>query len=124
MVGLGDLPGGFFNSSANGVSGDGSVVVGLGISASGAEAFIWDSTSGMRSLQEVLILDHALGPVLSGWTLSGAFGISDDGFTIVGNGRNPSGQIEAWIVSLRSDPPECSGAAALGVQGIMLKQDL
>ncbi|MEE8147130.1 MAG: hypothetical protein V3T24_05970, partial [Longimicrobiales bacterium] len=88
MVGLGGPAGGV----AYGVSGDGSVVVG----DSGGEAFIWDSTSGVRSLREVLV-DLALGPVLSGWTLSRATAISDDGLTIVGNGLNPSGQLEAWI---------------------------
>lgn len=39
--GLGDLPGGVFESRAQGVSADGSVVVGISISASGVEAFRW-----------------------------------------------------------------------------------
>ena len=43
MVGLGDLPGGTFESSAWGVSADGSVVVGASNSASGDEAFRWTS---------------------------------------------------------------------------------
>jgi len=37
--GLGDLPGGSVNSSAYGVSADGSVVVGQSLTASGWEAF-------------------------------------------------------------------------------------
>ena len=43
MVGLGDLPGGDFSSIAQDVSDDGSVVVGIGNSASGEEAFRWTS---------------------------------------------------------------------------------
>ena len=35
---LGDLPGGTFGSIANGISADGSVVVGQGVSASGPQA--------------------------------------------------------------------------------------
>ncbi|MDB9414420.1 hypothetical protein [Microcystis aeruginosa] len=54
MVGVGDLSGGDFYSFAYGVSGDGSVVVGYSSSANGNEAFIWNSTQGMRSLKEVL----------------------------------------------------------------------
>src|SRR5690606_26940384 len=33
MQGLGDLPGGFFGSQARGVSGDGSVVIGYGVTS-------------------------------------------------------------------------------------------
>jgi len=61
MVGLGDLEGGqhpiWFNSEAWDVSSDGSVVVGVGTSYSGDEAFIWDSTDGMRNLKYVLMYD-------------------------------------------------------------------
>lgn len=39
MVGLGDLPGGRFDSFAIGVSADGSVIVGGGNIADGTEAF-------------------------------------------------------------------------------------
>ena len=46
MVGLGDLPGGDFYSTAYGVSADGSVVVGRGRSASGVEAFRWTEATG------------------------------------------------------------------------------
>ena len=49
--GLGDLPGGLFNSQAYDVSADGSVVVGQGNSASGGEAFRWTS-AGMVGLGE------------------------------------------------------------------------
>jgi hypothetical protein len=39
---------------------------------------------------------------LTGWTLTSAAGISDDGLTIMGNGVNPDGKSEAWIAVLPS----------------------
>jgi probable HAF family extracellular repeat protein len=42
MGGLGDLPGGDFSSRAHGVSADGRVVVGEGLSEAGIEAFRWE----------------------------------------------------------------------------------
>src|SRR5436190_21050010 len=47
---LGDLPGGVFDSRANAVSGDGSVVVGTSSSASGAQTFRWTAGGGMVGL--------------------------------------------------------------------------
>jgi probable HAF family extracellular repeat protein len=53
MVGLGDLDAGLFTSQAFAVSADGSVVVGLGSSASGFEAFRWTSGGGMVGLGDL-----------------------------------------------------------------------
>jgi hypothetical protein len=106
MVGLGDLPGGIFASDASGVSGDGEVVVGGGRSALGPEAFIWDAANGMRSLRDVLMNDYHLD--LTDWKLYSAYGISDDGLTIVGNGLGPRGHI-GWIAVI----PEPSTALLL-----------
>ena len=103
MVGLGDLAGGGFSSRALAVSADGSVVVGFGDSASSSEAFIWDQTHGMRNLRDVLVND--LGLDLTGWQLIHANGISADGLTIVGRGRNPGGNREAWIAVLCENSP-------------------
>ena len=50
MLGLGDLDGGTFDSVGEGVSGDGSVVVGSGESPSGREAYRWTQSSGMVGL--------------------------------------------------------------------------
>jgi lysophospholipase L1-like esterase len=97
MVGLGDLPGGSFSSEAYAVSADGSTVVGRSNSASGAETFIWDAANGMRELDVVLT---TLGLDLTGWELSEAVDVSDDGRVIVGTGVNPSGYTEGWIVVL------------------------
>ena len=60
-------------------------------------AFVWDSTHGMRELDQVLI---DLGADLTGWKLFDARDISDDGLTIVGYGTNPSGFNEAWIATI------------------------
>ena len=94
MVGLGDLPGGSFDSLAWDASADGSRVVGFGSFDTGLEAFIWDETNGMRSIQDMLTDDYGLD--LSGWTLGHARGISDDGTVIVGFGDSPSGR-QAWM---------------------------
>lgn len=95
MVGLGDLPGGDLLSRAHDVSADGSVVVGSGHDDSGFRAMIWDEANGMRRLDQVLV-DLGLGPAVAGWDLDHAYSISADGMVIVGSGRNPSGQFEAW----------------------------
>ena len=116
MVGLGDLAGGGFDSQAYGVSSDGSVVVGYGESASGFEAFRWTQAGGMVNLKDFLITNGVSG--LTGWTLNRATGISGDGTTIVGYGRNPSGQNEAWravIASASTSAPEPGTLALLGL---------
>jgi len=48
---------------------------------------------------------------LSGWTLEPARDVSGDGRTIVGWGRNPSGDLEGWI----ADIPEPSTAFLMGL---------
>jgi hypothetical protein len=61
-------------------------------------AFIWDSTHGMRDLKNVLQSDYGLN--LSDWELISAFGVTPNGNVIVGWGKNPSGQKEAFRVVL------------------------
>jgi probable HAF family extracellular repeat protein len=96
---LGDLPGGPLFSIAHGVSADGSVIVGR--SAAGGttqardeRAFVWDAAHGMRDLAGVLT---DLGADLTGWTLTSAWGVSDDGRTIAGDAINPAGGREAFV---------------------------
>jgi probable HAF family extracellular repeat protein len=96
MVGLGEL--GF----AWDVSADGSIIVGASDTGTGREATIWDSTNGLRRLEDVLVLE---GLDLTGWTLEQAFGISDDGLTIAGSGKNPAGQSVAWVVTIIAAGP-------------------
>jgi uncharacterized membrane protein len=61
-------------------------------------AVIWDAAHGMRELKAVLAADYGID--LPGWKLTEATDISDDGRTIIGNGINPLGQEEGWVVHL------------------------
>jgi uncharacterized membrane protein len=108
MVGLGDLPGGAVLGDALAVSADGSVIVGSGETAAGAEAFVWTSDSGMQRLWDVLV-SNGVNPATSGWTrLLDATAISYDGNTIVGSGLR-GGNTEAFIAVI----PEPASAALL-----------
>lgn len=109
MVGLGDLPSGSFASLAWAVSGDGSTVVGYGNGANGSEAFVWDASNGMRSLKTVL---EDGGVDMTGWTLTEARGVSDDGQTIVGYGTH-NGNAEAFVAII-ADPPGEIGVTGAG----------
>jgi probable HAF family extracellular repeat protein len=73
-VGLGDLPDGTLNSHSFGVSADGSVIVGQGNSAAGAEAFRWTQDDGMVGLG-----------ILPGFDFSLAQDVSADGSIVVGS---------------------------------------
>ncbi len=75
--GLGDLPGGAFQSVAIRVSADGSVVVGEGESASGQEAFRWTAATEMVGLGDLPGADF----------YSSAYGVSADGSVVVGTSR-------------------------------------
>lgn len=111
VVGLGDLPGGGSapRSEAVGVSGDGRIVVGHGLTDLGDEAFIWDPDNGLRRVVDALSEDFGLD--LAGWQLLNASDVSNDGATIVGWGINPGGTYEAW----RAVIPEPSPALMLSV---------
>jgi len=111
MVGLDDFIGGGFESIAYDVSRDGSVIVGYGTTNRGHEAFFWDENYGLRRLQRLLTNQ---GLDLTGWNLVEARGVSANGRTIVGWGRNPSGQAEAWIATV----PEPSAFALVAIATI------
>jgi MYXO-CTERM domain-containing protein len=112
MVGLGDLPGGSVNSQATDVSADGSVVV--GISDSGVpDSFVWTAASGMLNLRDVLAAGGATG--FENWTSLYVNGISGDGSTVVGYGRNPNGQDEAFVANINVPEP---AAAWIGMFGV------
>jgi hypothetical protein len=49
--------------------------------------------------------ENCCGVGLTGWQLWEATGVSDDGLSIVGYGRNPDGNTEAWLTRLDGDNP-------------------
>src|SRR3990172_9509444 len=74
--GLGDLPGGALFSDARGVSGDGSVVVGMSHSAAANfEAYRWTAGGGMVG---------GMGYLPGGLAINEARGVSGDGSVVVG----------------------------------------
>ena len=83
-----------------GVSTGGHKVVGSAIG--GTQALIWESASGVRNLQDVLVNDFGLASELTGWTLTHAAGISDDGTVIAGRGIH-NGNTEGWVAILPAD---------------------
>ena len=117
MVGLGTAVPEETEARALDVSSEGSVIVGslvLGDVFSGGElvAMIWDPINGQRVLQDVLAPDVDL----TGWVLMQATGVSDDGLTIVGTGRNPQGVTEGWVVVIPE--PSTTLLLALGLVGL------
>jgi len=94
----------------NGISGGGNTSL-------GEEAFIWDPTHGIRLLSQVLTED---GIDLTGLTLQEATGVSADGNTIVGYGRDPGNHIEGWVATI---PEPGTGLLVMaGVLGLAVKR--
>jgi hypothetical protein len=82
-------------------------------------AFIWDAQHGMRNLQSVLEADYGMD--LTGWQLTSAVDISDDGLVIAGNGINPLGQSEGWVVRLEAIPePATLVLFVVGACGVVM----
>jgi uncharacterized membrane protein len=90
LVSLGDLPGGIYFSSATGVSGDGSVIVGKSIANDSlfpSRAFRWTAAGGMEMLPDV----PGVGPT------SFADGVSEDGMVVVGSAyQGSTGHAFVW----------------------------
>lgn len=87
------------------VSSDGSVIVGYGDAGDGPTvAMIWDAAHGARRVDSILADGGAIG-----WRLHQATGVSADGRTIVGYGRNAQGNFEGWVVVV---PEPSTGAIA------------
>jgi probable HAF family extracellular repeat protein len=109
--GLGDLPGGAFQSGATDVSDQGSVVVGVGTYASSPtssdrEAFRWTQETGMVGL----------GDLPGGETSSAASGVSADGSVVVGVGNTTRTEAFRWtaetgLVSLGLLPNKAGSSA-------------
>ncbi len=88
MQGL-PLKDGMVSSISNGVSSNGTTIVGEMRDFNVGQPFIWDATNGMREL----------GGPLGGFqqTLATATAVSADGAVVSGVGRNGDGNIEAFI---------------------------
>ncbi len=87
LVPLGDLPGGNFDSRAQGISADGRIIVGQGTSALGVTAVYWDETG-----------IHDLGTLPQGQyaAQSQCFAANNDGSVIVGASSSVHGTYEAF----------------------------
>lgn len=84
IQGLGDLPGGSYESKAYGVSADGSKVTGDSGSTNYYDAFQWTAAGGMQNLNTAAN-SYSFGKAISG-----------DGSVVVGELRTWSGQVEAY----------------------------
>ena len=112
------LPAGADGGRANGVSGDGSVVVRFNNFPGGTrsqQGYIWTQQTGMLDLQSYLVAHGATG--LTGWTLWDPTGISADGRTIVGEGIDPQNHNQAWVATIPE--PSTIVLAALGVLALL-----
>jgi hypothetical protein len=63
-------------------------------------AVIWDDSGRVFELQSLLENLHGLRSWFDGWTLTSASLISDDGLVLAGQGVNPDGDPEVWLVRL------------------------
>ena len=118
MVGLGDLPGGVLTSLAFDASADGSRIVGIGTSSSGREAAFWQSGTGWVSLKDFLLANGVTS--VNGWSLSFAYGIANDGRTIIGTGTDASGQSEAWVATIPVPEPSTLVLSSCGAALLLL----
>lgn len=112
MAGLG-VPAGSTRSFAGGVSGDGRTVVGFHeADFASRTAFVWDEAHGMRDVADVLT---DLGVDLAGWTLREARDVTAvaNDLVIVGVGRTPGGQTEAWLAVVPEPGPTVLGLGAV-----------
>ena len=86
--------GGWTDATGTSISADGSIVVGYSQTAGDNVAFRWSSSAGMQTVRDWLA---ASGVNIGAWSLYEAKAISADGTTIVGYGKNPSGDEEAFL---------------------------
>jgi uncharacterized membrane protein len=116
MVALGDWE---TYGEAHDVSANGNVIVGLtNTGGSGRTAAVWTPEDGLQSLLDVLLAGGATN--LEGWALWEASAVSDDGKMIVGWGRNPAGQTEAWVANLAPVPIPSASWLIAPVVGLLV----
>jgi probable HAF family extracellular repeat protein len=111
FTGIGDLPGGSFDSHATGISAVGGVIVGDSNSTSGFEAVRWTASGGLVGLGDL--------PGSSFSSLANA--VSPDGSVVVGRGQSATGQhafrwsATTGMVDLGKLDGGGTGSVALGV---------
>ena len=115
MRGLGFLPNQTV-SRATAVSGDGSLVIGN--SGGVGDPFLWTESTGILNLQDVLEENFGLRSELEGWRLRQVWDISPNGRFLTGNAWRPDGDVEAWLVQLRSDAGDFDDNGTLDVEDI------
>ena len=107
-------------SFARATNQDGSVVVGdyFLFGQPGTRAFLWNTNDGFVDLRAELVANYGLGAQLAGWQLLTATDVSLDGRTIVGQGINPNGSEQAFLLRFPSVPAAavaygagCAGSA-------------
>lgn len=111
------IPGGSHNHQLWDISADGTVIVGIAYSGTGAEAFRWTESDGMIGL----------GDFEGGRFFSAAYGVSADGSVVVGRGEEDSLASRAFRWSTESngmmplEGDDCTGTlgstGAFGVSG-------
>lgn len=94
----------------NAVDATGATLVGEAGPVGGWEALLWREGSGFELLAD--FATGALGLDLDGWTLVRANAITPDGNAIVGEGINPDGVEQGWVIYL--DSPFATDVPALG----------
>ncbi len=118
--GLEVLPTPGTTSAAHACDSSGNTVVGayLSFGTAGTRAYVWRAGSGATDLQVELTNTYGLGSALQGWTLLSATDVSADGSVIVGQGVNPSGCEQVFLVRLPPDPSTpttlCAGDGSAG----------
>jgi uncharacterized membrane protein len=117
---LGDPFGPSYGGRADGVSADGSVIVGEADSPTGQQAFIWDRADGIRLLNNVLIADGVSN--LSSWTLNDANDVSANGNYIVGSGVDPTGNPEGWVATVSVPEPASISFIAVGMIALKVRR--
>lgn len=100
MIGLGRLPDAQ-ESGAIAVSNDGSEVLGWSYFSDGhRDYFLWTESAGMRTLRDILTAD---GVDVTAWQDLQAEAMSQDGNVIVGQGIDPAGSREGWMMRLQGN---------------------
>ncbi|MEM7165569.1 MAG: hypothetical protein AAF581_08895 [Planctomycetota bacterium] len=101
------------STTATDVAAGGSPIVGYADVGFDEVAFIWTPELGMMTMAQYLSMS---GLNVAGWMFESAH-VSEDGWTFAGHGRNPAGQKEGWVASVRAlfKRGDCNGSGATDI---------